>query len=131
MPVAEDVVAEVARARGPRRSRAPSRCRGQRVLAADVEVAVLAAGREAGDRHRLDQRERVVLHQHAVLERARLGLVGVADRRSAGAPGWRATASHLTPGRERRAAAAQQLRVGDLADHARRARARSRARSAA
>ena len=69
---------------------------GQRVLAAQVEVAPLAAGREAGDRHRLDQRERVALHHDAVLERARLGLVGVADqvmRRT----GRRATASHLRP----------------------------------
>ena len=49
------------------------------VLAAEVDVAALAAGRVAGDRHRLDHRERVALHQLAVLERPRLGLVGVAD----------------------------------------------------
>ena len=33
----------------------------------------------AGDRERLEDGERVVLHQHPVLERAGLGLVGVAD----------------------------------------------------
>ena len=51
----------------------------ERVLGADVDEALRAARREAGDRHRLDERERVALHQHAVLERARLRLVGVAD----------------------------------------------------
>ena len=50
-----------------------------RVLAAHVDVAALAAGRVRGDRHRLDQRERIALDEHAILERARLGLVGVAD----------------------------------------------------
>ena len=53
---------------------------GQRVLAAQVQVAELAAGRVAGDRHRLDHAERIVLEDHAVLERPRLGLVGVADQ---------------------------------------------------
>ena len=41
----------------------------ERVLGADVDVALLRARREAGDRERLDERERVALHQHAVLER--------------------------------------------------------------
>ena len=115
--LAEDVVAEVAAARAPRRAPCSSACCGERVLAAHVEVAVLAAGREGGDRHRLDERERVALHQHAVLERAGLGLVGVADqvvraRRLAG------DGVPLAAGRERGAAAAQQLRVRHLADHA-------------
>ena len=81
----------------------------ERILAADVDEAVLAAGRERGDRHRLDERERIALHQHAVLERAGLGLVGVADevvrpRRLRRAP------PPTCAGRERRAAAAEQLR---------------------
>ena len=50
----------------------------------------------AGDRHRLDERERVALHQHAVLERARLGLVGVGNE-VVGARPWAATACHLRP----------------------------------
>src|SRR5207344_2386605 len=40
------------------------------VLAADVDEPALRAGRVAGDRQRLEHGERVVLHQHAVLERA-------------------------------------------------------------
>ena len=90
---------------------------GERILAAHVEVAVLAAGRVRGDRHRLDHGERVALHDHAVLERAGLGLVGVADQvvRAArlardGVP--------LAPHRERGAAAADEVGVDDLADHA-------------
>ena len=88
-----------------------------RVLAAQVDVAARAAGRIAGDRHRLDQRERIALDHDAVLERARLGLVGVADQ--VVRPGR--LARHRLPldaGRERGAAAAHQLRVLDLADHA-------------
>ena len=83
---------------------------GQRVLAAQVQVAVLAAGGDAGDRHRLDDEERVVLEDHAVLERPRLGLVGVADQvvRALGVAGDRLP---LAPGRERGAAAAHQLGV--------------------
>src|SRR5207244_4520706 len=49
---------------------------GQGVFAADVDVAALAAGRVTGDRHRLDHREGVLLHDHAVLEGAGLRLVG-------------------------------------------------------
>ena len=76
-PWPEDVGAEEAPAAGhvDRRLQRPQR---PRVLAAQVEPAVLAASGEGGDGHRLDDRERVALHQHAVLERAGLGLVGVA-----------------------------------------------------
>ncbi len=78
---------------------------------------MLAAGGVAGDRHRLDHGERIALHQHAVLERARLGLVGVADQvvRPRGLAGDRLP---FAPGREGGAAAAQQLRVLELADDA-------------
>src|SRR5204862_6200298 len=88
----------------------------QRVLAAHIHVAVLAASREARDSHSLDQSERVALHQDAVFEGARLRLVRVAHhvvraRRGAGdrvplAARWKS-----------RAAPAEQPRVGDLADH--------------
>ena len=52
---------------------------GVGVLAADVEVALARAGGEGRDRHRLDSGERVALEEDPVLERARLGFVGVAD----------------------------------------------------
>src|SRR5690606_22454417 len=51
----------------------------ERVLAADVDVAAFGADSEARDRQRLDDRERIALEQDAVLERAGLGLVCVAD----------------------------------------------------
>ena len=81
---------------------------GLGVLAADVEVALRRAGREGGDGHRLDRGERVALEQDAVLERARLGLVGVADEvvRLGGLGGHRGP---LAAGREGRAAATEQL----------------------
>ena len=50
----------------------------QRVLAAQVEVAARGAARERRDGHRLQQRERILLQDDAVLERPGLRLVGVA-----------------------------------------------------
>ena len=88
-----------------------------RVLAAEVDVALLAARGIGGDRHRLDQRERVALHHHAVLEGSRLRLVGVADQ----IVGPGRLPCHRLPldaGREGGAAASLQLRVLDLADDA-------------
>ena len=86
-----------------------------RVLAADVEVALLDAGRERGDRHRLDDRERVALEEHPILERAGLGLVGVAHEvvRLGGLAG---DGGPLASGREGRAAATDEPRGGDLGD---------------
>ena len=89
----------------------------ERVLRADVDERALAAGRVRGDRDRLDQPERILLHEDAVLERAGLGLVGVADevvRRC------RLTRDRLPlhPGRERSAAAAEQRGGLDELDHA-------------
>ena len=80
---------------------------GKRVLGAHVDEASFAAGCERGDRHRLDERERVALHQDAVLEGAGLRLVRVADEivRVCG------LARHglpFRPGWERRPAAAEQ-----------------------
>jgi hypothetical protein len=76
---------------------------------------VTATGREAGDRHRLDERERIAFDEDAVLERSGLRLVGVAhqmvwSRRLAG------DGVPLASGRERRAAAPDEPGVGDLAD---------------
>ncbi len=57
-----------------------SRAQRDRVLAPHVEVAAFATGGEPRDRHRFDQRERIVLDEHSVLERARFALVGVGDQ---------------------------------------------------
>ena len=78
---------------------------------------MLAPGRVRGDRHRLDDRERVALHDHPVLERSGLGLVGVADQvvRAARLVG---DGVPLAAHRERGAAAAHEVGVDHLADHA-------------
>ena len=64
-------------------------------------------------------RERILLHHDPVLERPGLGFVGVADE-VVRPHGLLRDRLPLHPGRERRAAAAHELRVGDLADRARR-----------
>ena len=51
----------------------------QRILRADVDVALVAAGGERGDHHALDDRMGVALHDGAVHERAGVALVAVAD----------------------------------------------------
>jgi len=111
---AGDVLAEVAGGPGGVDRNLQPRLR-QRVLTPDVEVA---AGRVRGvalDRHGLDERERIVLHEHPILERARLGLVGVADD-VVRALGARRDRGPLPARRECRAAAAHEPRVGDLPD---------------
>ena len=88
---------------------------GFRVLAADVEVAERGTGRVGGDRHRLDDRERVLLEEDAILERAGLGLVGVADQ----VVGLGLLGRHGRPlptRREGRSAASDEVRRGDLGD---------------
>src|SRR5206468_11585513 len=71
--------------RAQQTSRARSRERrldaleGQRIFTPDVDVALLAARRERGDRHRFDEGERILFHENAILERAGLRFVGVAD----------------------------------------------------
>ena len=79
VPGAEDVLADVARlARfGQRRVEHVGLLH---VLAADVDERAVGAGGIGGDHDPLDQHVRGLLHQFAVLERARLGLVGVADQ---------------------------------------------------
>ena len=68
-----------------------------------------------GDDHPLDQHVRALLHQLAVLERARLGLVGVADQvlLHVAVGQERDLAAHLEAG----AAAAADARVHDLRQH--------------
>ena len=102
-------------ARPGRRDRGGDALGRERVLAAEVEEALRRAGRVGLDRHALDEGERVVLHEDPVLERAGLGLVGVADEvvrlgRLAG------DGAPLAAGREGRAAATEQARRGDLGD---------------
>jgi hypothetical protein len=89
---------------------------------------VLAAGGEARDRHRLEDGERVVLQEHAVLERPGLRLVGVADQVvRAGRVGR--DGLPLAAGRERGAAAPEQLGVADLTEHTLLAHLQRRAQS--
>ena len=117
-PGAEDVVADEAPLTrgGERGEQRPGR---PRVLAPHVDPSVRAARGVRGDRHRLDHRERIALHQHPVLERAGLGLVGVADE-VVGVDRLTGDGLPLAPGRERRAAAADEPGISDLADHRRR-----------
>jgi hypothetical protein len=112
----EDPGAEEARAPGGR-DRVRDEPLGLGVLAADVEVAPARADGVAGDRHRLDDGERVTLQQDAVLERPWLRLVGVAHDvlrvgRLTGDGGPLATR------REGCAAAPHELRRRHLGDHA-------------
>ena len=87
----------------------------ERILPAHVEIPALAPGREARDRHPLDHRERIALHQDAVLERAGLRLVGVADH--VVGPGRRFRHGlPLAARRKRRPAAAHELGGQDLAN---------------
>ena len=85
------------------------------VLAADVDEDVLRLDRVRGDQAALEQPVRHARHHLAVLERARLGLVGVDDqvlRLRALAVDQRGLAAH----REAGAAAAAQVRLLQLGD---------------
>ena len=81
---------------------------------------MLATGRKRGDRHRLDECERIALHEDAVLERSRLGLVGVADE-VVRVHGLARDGLPLGAGGEGGAAAAEEPRLGHLAEDAFRA----------
>ena len=50
-----------------------------RVFRARIDVALGRADREAGDRHALDQHERIAFHQHPIGERAGIALIRIAD----------------------------------------------------
>ena len=85
------------------------------VLAADVDERPVDLRRPRRDQDPLDQLVRVLLHQFAVLERPRLGLVGVAHEvlvhvavREEG---------DLPAHREAGAATAPDVRVGEVGEH--------------
>src|SRR5262249_59636120 len=87
------------------------------VLAADVDVDVPRLDRVRGDEAALDQPVRDLEHDLAVLERPRLGLVGV-DRdvdRLRDLVG-RGDEARLASGREEGAAATAEVRLDDLLD---------------
>lgn len=112
--LAEDVVPE----QSPRaclREGVFQAVQGAWVLAAQVQVSLVRAGGVRGDRHGLDQRVRVALHQHAVLEGARFGFVRVADD-VVGMVGLRRRGLPFAAGGEGGAATPDQAGVGDLAD---------------
>ena len=50
-----------------------------RIFGANVDVALGRPDREGGDRHPLDDEERIALHQHPVGEGPAVAFVGVAD----------------------------------------------------
>ena len=77
---------------------------------------MLAVGGQGSDGHALEHGEGIELHDHAILERARLRLVGVADEvvRSCGLLG---DGRPLAPGREGRPATSDELGGEDLVDH--------------
>src|SRR2546430_14041645 len=89
------------------------------VLAADVDEAERRADGARGDEHALDERVRVALEQVAVLERARLALVGVDDEVDGAGVGLR-DEGPLHPRREAGAAEAAQVRLLDLVGDRRR-----------
>ena len=86
-----------------------------RIFRADIDIAHGRADRDAGDRHALDQEERIALHQHAVGESAAVALIRIADdvfaircRRGGGSP--------FDARREAGAAAPAQARGQNLVD---------------
>ena len=89
---------------------------GHRVLAAYVQPALLCSDGQASHRHGLDQGKRVTLHDHAVLEGSRLGLICVAHQMT-GATFLIGHATPLHSGGERRAAAPRETRCRDLGNH--------------
>ena len=98
--------------RGPGRVDGPLQAGGgQRVLAPDVDPTVLCAGGQPRDGHGLDHRERIVLHDDAVLERAGLGLVAVGHH-VLGPPGLSGHRPPFHPGGEGRSAPSRQPRGG-------------------
>ena len=99
----EGVWASRARWRRERRPRGRSRrpalidCDGVRIFRADIDIALGRAGRDAGDRHALDQHEGIALHDHAVGEGAAVALVGIADDVFLRSPAASSTVFHLMP----------------------------------
>ena len=112
-PAAHDVVAQ----QSGRRSLVDGHLQTlhrQRILGADVDVALVRAGGCAGDHHALQHGMGIALHDGAVHESARVALVAVADdvlHRFLRVP---AHAFPLTSGGKPAAAPAPQTGVGDL-----------------
>ena len=111
---AEDVLADQAESLGVGDGLAEALDR-QRILAADVVVASLGAAGDAGDQHAFEDPVRIALVDAAVLVDVRLAFVGVADDELGRGPRL-AAAFPLDAGREAGAAAAAQIRGGDLGD---------------
>src|SRR6202521_2548665 len=88
----------------------------ERVFAPDVQITLLATRRESGDRHRLDNGERITLQELPVLEGPGLGFVRIAHEvmRAGGSLRHRVP---LAPARKRGAATTQQPGVGQLTNH--------------
>ena len=86
------------------------------VFAADVDIALPRSDRVGGNRHALDQLERIAFHQHPVGKGAAIAFVGVADHVFAGAGSIR-NGLPLDARREACAAAAAQARCGDFGQH--------------
>ena len=81
---------------------------GVRIFRAGVDVTLGRADREGGDRHALDQAERVALQQHAVGVGAGVALIGVADDVFLRSPSARGDGLPLDAGGEPGAAATAQ-----------------------
>jgi len=110
---AEDALAEVALGTGLL-DRGVEDVGLQDVLAADVDERLVGPHRVGGDDHPLDERVGVLLHELAVLEGPRLGLVGVADEVLV--HGALRDERHLLAHREAGAAAAADRRGVELGD---------------
>ena len=101
------------------------------VLAADVDVDLLRLDRVRRDQAALEQPVRDLEHDLAVLERPRLGLVGVdGDVDRLRDLVGRRDEARLAAGREERAAAAAEVRLDHLLDHGLRILARAPSRAA-
>ncbi|MND80144.1 hypothetical protein D3C80_719100 [compost metagenome] len=86
------------------------------ILRAHIDITLVGTHGEAGNDHALDQQEGVAFHQHAISERARVTLVGVAHHVLL--PG--ASITHGAPldaGRERRTTTATQAGVEYCGNH--------------
>ncbi len=111
---AQQIVAEISAriSRGDRRIEGDMR---MGVFAAQINVAPGRPDRQTGDRHALDQHERVAFHDHAVRKRTGIALIGVAD--NVLLIGWRIEhGPPLDAGREGGATATAQAGIGDFVD---------------
>ncbi len=87
-----------------------------RVFRAQVDVTLRGSDRDAGNRHALDEHERIAFHDHAVGERAAVALVRVADDVLLLAHRRVVDRLPLDAGREACAAAAAQAGLRDFLD---------------